>query len=87
MVDVMVKPPPGMGLTPVVDVERTPVKVGERPDGSRGDVWACEDCPAVWRIVAPLPPPRTGYTPRGYDRWERLSVRAARRAVRRALTC
>lgn len=67
-----------------------PVKVGERPDGTVGDVWACDDCTAVWRIGPPehpggLLPGGRAYAPRGYDRWQQLSPRQARRVMRRAL--
>lgn len=90
MLDVMVRLPK-MGLSPVRDEPpEPPVKVGVRPDGRVGDVWSCEWCPAVWRVALPVHlggrTPGGGYSPRGYDRWVRLSRRQARRAWKRALT-
>lgn len=65
------------------------VKVDVRPDGRIGDVWSCEQCPAVWRVALPVHlggrTPGGGYSPRGPDRWVRLSKRQARRAWKRAL--
>lgn len=93
MRDVMVSLPRLPGLSSGVGWKPTApsalTKVGVRPDGTVGDLWACDGCTAVWRIE---PPERLGgrtrgggYSPRGYDRWVRLSPRRAARALRQAL--
>lgn len=49
--------------------EPAPWKIGERPDGKIGDLWRCDECGELWRIIEPERQRYANIFPDPYPRW------------------
>lgn len=48
----------------------------DAPDGDVGDIWACDTCGQVWKIIVPPAPRyRYGYAPHGFPEWRHAGWR------------
>lgn len=79
MRDVMARPPRGPAEMPPGKTredypEPRSFKVGERPDGQVGDLWRCDDCGTLWRIIKPEPRRYVNVFPSPWPRWREAGL-------------